>query len=533
MKVNLKIFIIILGMILSAGQVQVKARAKYEPPDGRVIHGLGQYVSYLYSDEENWQLVEEYQNGVGKIPIIYSAYVYLDPVLNSVDSTNFIDITTNHTYPYILLVGLSLFDSTILTSGVTNIPVQTILSGGWDYRILDVVNRIKSVNGPVFLRVGYEFGNGNSGIHNDPDVSPTDFVNMWIYIYNKFMQENVTNVAWVWNTVNTHQFNYMQWYPGNEYVDWWGVNYFTVNQMNNSTGFLNDAAAHGKPVIICESNPIESNGTLNPANWNNWFVPYFNKIKSVPHLKAFVYVSDPWDRGLFASWPDSRITSNFFILQNYKAEMTDPVYIHMDEYLANPGIIGDYIPPDTVAHFRTIPGNGAVSLFWTNPPDPDFAGVRIMRDTNQQPQTINEGTLVYDSTGTYFMDTNLTNGVQYFYSAFAYDTVPNYSEPAFTSATPFTKIKIVNDTATTHSIEIYPNPAHSSPRIRFNLNKREELSVTLYDITGRKVMNIHKGILNRGTHQFRFDASRLPSGVYICQFSGPGIRAARKFLLLK
>ena len=44
--------------------------AKYEPPDGRVIHGLGQYVSGLYTDAENWQYVTEYQEAINEIPDI-------------------------------------------------------------------------------------------------------------------------------------------------------------------------------------------------------------------------------------------------------------------------------------------------------------------------------------------------------------------------------------------------------------------------------------------------------------------------------
>ena len=84
--------------------------SKYEPPDGRVIHGVGQYISHLYTNNENWQYVSEYQNGISHIPVLYCVYAAIDPVINSLDETDFIDMVSNHGYPYVLFVGLMLHD---------------------------------------------------------------------------------------------------------------------------------------------------------------------------------------------------------------------------------------------------------------------------------------------------------------------------------------------------------------------------------------------------------------------------------------
>ena len=321
--------------------------AKFEPPDGRIIHGLGQYVSFFYSDYENWLYVQEYQNGINQIPVIYSVYAPIDPYAASLDSTDFYDIVYNHGSPYILLVGLVLHDTSFF-SGQINIPVQSILSGSFDTQIIDIAQRIKVLNTPVYLRPGYEFGINNNGAHTDPDLSPTDFINIWYHIYDIFEQENMENVAWVWNTVNPQSFNYMEWYPGDDYVDWWGINYFTSGQINLSNGFLNDALSHHKPVMICESCPIQNGGTTNVSNWGDWFIPYFNIIKNNGNIKSFIYISDPWDKpGFFSQWPDSRITSNEIIRLNYQTEMQDSIYIEMVEYLNNPQIIGDFISPSS------------------------------------------------------------------------------------------------------------------------------------------------------------------------------------------
>jgi len=331
---NVKTFGLLLICIL--GTVQAQQLQKFEPADGRVFHGIGQYTGVYYTDEEYWQFVGDYQNAVENIPVIYSVYTAIDPYINVLDPTDFQDIVNNHNYPYVLLIGLSYHDSTVFTLGKLDLHVQSILNGELDEQIISLAQKIKMLEGPVFFRPGFEFGEGNSGIHNDPDMNSTNFKNIWLHIYEIFTNEDVTNVAWVWNTVNPNAFNYMDWYPGDEYVDWWGINYFTKSQIDNSDSFLDSAEVHNKPVIICESNPIHNGGTTNSNNWDNFFVPYFEKIKNYNNIKAFVYINSSWTKEPLFDWPDSRIYSNETIRSNYTEELQDSIYIHMDEYLADP-----------------------------------------------------------------------------------------------------------------------------------------------------------------------------------------------------
>lgn len=323
--------------------------SKYEPPDGRVIHGLGQYVPSYYSDMENWQYVSEYQTAVDHVPVLYAVYAVLDPDSVSLNTTDLYDIARNHGHPYLLNIGISLQSVQAWLSGSISIPVATILNGDWDYRIRDLAKQIKRLNSPAYVRPGFEFGVGNSGAHSDPNMTAAEFKAIWIHIYNIFVDEDVRNVAWVWDTVNPWTFDYMEWYPGDEYVDWWGINYFTAEQISFSDPFIASAAAHQKPVMVCESCPIHNGGVDNGTNWRQWFVPYFNKIKSFQNIKAFIYISDPWNRkGWWEHWADSRIntySTNSIIKNNYALEMSKSIYIHMDEYLKNPSIIlSPFIP---------------------------------------------------------------------------------------------------------------------------------------------------------------------------------------------
>ncbi len=91
--------------------------------------------------------------------------------------------------------------------------------------------------------------------------------------------------------------------------------------------------------------------------------------------------------------------------------------------------------PANVSGFTATAGDKQVSLSWTNPTS-DFAGVTILRKTGSYPTGPTDGTVVYDSTGTSYTDTGLTNGTTYYYKAFSRDIVVNYSSGVQSSAVP-------------------------------------------------------------------------------------------------
>lgn len=55
------------------------------------------------------------------------------------------------------------------------------------------------------------FGGGNDGAEA--------YKKLWIYIFNYFKKEGINNLIWVWTT----QTKDSEFYPGDEYVDMWGV----------------------------------------------------------------------------------------------------------------------------------------------------------------------------------------------------------------------------------------------------------------------------------------------------------------------
>lgn len=95
----------------------------------------------------------------------------------------------------------------------------------------------------------------------------------------------------------------------------------------------------------------------------------------------------------------------------------------------------DKTPPASMGSFTATGRVGKVELGWSNPMDADISRVEIIRSTIDFPATRTGYTPIYVGTGTTYVDTNVTNGITYYYTGFAYDTVGNISQPCTATAT--------------------------------------------------------------------------------------------------
>jgi hypothetical protein len=79
----------------------------------------------------------------------------------------------------------------------------------------------------------------------------------------------------------------------------------------------------------------------------------------------------------------------------------------------------------------------------------------------------------------------------------------------------------------------YPNPFNPSTTIEYTLPREAHTTVRVNDLLGRVVATLVEGPQTAGLHRVRFDADRLPSGVYIVSVAAGTDRALQKMLLLK
>jgi uncharacterized repeat protein (TIGR03803 family) len=152
--------------------------------------------------------------------------------------------------------------------------------------------------------------------------------------------------------------------------------------------------------------------------------PYDNyEVESAGNL------SDEWN-------PNGELVVPTAISNAFYIPITNSQGFYRVTYSSSSNQAPDIVPPANISTFTAIGGNAQVDLRWSNPTDPDFAGVKIQRRTGGYPSSTTDGTTIYTSNGTNTADTGLTNGTAYFYRAFAYDGVTNYASGATATATP-------------------------------------------------------------------------------------------------
>ena len=65
----------------------------------------------------------------------------------------------------------------------------------------------------------------------------------------------------------------------------------------------------------------------------------------------------------------------------------------------------------------------------------------------------------------------------------------------------------------------YPNPFNAATTLTFNLSSSGEVSLKVFDITGREAASLVNGHLSLGKHEFVWDAEGVASGVYLVRLS--------------
>ena len=79
----------------------------------------------------------------------------------------------------------------------------------------------------------------------------------------------------------------------------------------------------------------------------------------------------------------------------------------------------------------------------------------------------------------------------------------------------------------------YPNPFNPQTTIRFDVPEAAYVKLVVYDVLGRQVRVLVDGTREAGTHEVTFEASTLPSGMYLYRLDTPAGSFTGSMLLLK
>lgn len=79
----------------------------------------------------------------------------------------------------------------------------------------------------------------------------------------------------------------------------------------------------------------------------------------------------------------------------------------------------------------------------------------------------------------------------------------------------------------------YPNPFNPTTTIRFELKEDSEVLLSIWNIVGQRVVTLVDGMKEAGEHTATWNASEMPSGIYIAQLEVDGQVFIRKMTLIK
>ncbi len=82
-------------------------------------------------------------------------------------------------------------------------------------------------------------------------------------------------------------------------------------------------------------------------------------------------------------------------------------------------------------------------------------------------------------------------------------------------------------------LENYPNPFNAQTIIKYALNENGLVTLSIYNINGRKITTLVDGIQYAGEHRLEWHALKYPSGIYFARLQYAGNSQIRKLILLK
>jgi hypothetical protein len=79
----------------------------------------------------------------------------------------------------------------------------------------------------------------------------------------------------------------------------------------------------------------------------------------------------------------------------------------------------------------------------------------------------------------------------------------------------------------------YPNPFNPSTTIRYELKSEGQVSLTVYDLLGRRVVTLVEARQSAGPHAVLFDAGTYASGAYFYTLRSGKLSMTRRMMVIK
>ncbi|MGQ0552254.1 MAG: glycosyl hydrolase [Planctomycetota bacterium] len=338
------------GAVISVTGGPADYGAPLEPPAGRVLHGMGQWQSGNI----------EYLAALGETALQPASQLSFIPVgdwprdWDSRHSTFRKSVLALRDTGRLLHLDVTLYGLDSRSGQRRSVDGEIARTTEFDARIADIAKVLVESGQPVFVRIGAEFNGEWNG------YEPFDYPAAYRRVVEIFRREGVTKAAFIWCYEPSAPEDFGDrdpqrgwlWYPGDDVVDWFGLDLFGTDQFTGDLGragklapagrseaFLRMAQEHSKPVIIAEASAsrVEITASLEDGrkDWEAWFAPFFAFLAANPGVKAFHYINVDWaiDGGDYAEagWRDARVNANAEILRRWIEELRKEKYLHLPD----------------------------------------------------------------------------------------------------------------------------------------------------------------------------------------------------------
>ncbi|MDR1695090.1 MAG: glycoside hydrolase family 26 protein [Endomicrobium sp.] len=287
---------------------------------GRFIPKNGKTI--LFAGQNNMS-VSKYVKSVKTVPAGFMFYTALTDLNSLTKDTDFGAGETSGSfilknYPKAAVqIGLYLVNS-----------LDNVIEGSLDAEIKELGDWMKEAGVPVFLRIGYEFD------YPENMYEPEKYIKAYRYIVDKLDEFGVTNAAYVWHSyASSNPVGIEAWYPGDEYVDWCAISYFTNPQW---IPMVNFAKKHSKPLMIAECAPMLGHDKTveQKAEWYGKLFRFIDKY----NVKALCYINADWDSmPMFEGykWGNDMLGADKEIVKLWKEKISGGRFINFKELYKN------------------------------------------------------------------------------------------------------------------------------------------------------------------------------------------------------
>lgn len=351
------------------------------------------------------------------------------------------------------------------------------------------------------------------------------------------IDQNAMGYNWIWNNSGMNNSDWRK-QPQNQN----STNYsfsrntsYTVQSNDNSTKLI---AGLRK---ICNVNFQNSfvgvgNGGVININSTQYNSPTanFNVVELNPITATAVWQNINGIDYTFNKWSDGNTSATRTF--NPTAHTTTP---YTAQFIGKPSTINRNL------HSNTTVGQ-PVTLYWNDNQNTNVTKAQIWRTvrhngvtgSTQLLATVNRGTTSYVDYD-YSITSGYTNDLLRYDVRYYYLTENTYSDPNYTLVVYGTVLPKAADStmATTihfeNSISNYPNPFNPSTLINFSIKEAGSVNVRIFNLIGQEVAELVNEEKPAGNYYVAFNASNLPTGVYIYTIKSGNYFQSRKMLLVK